>query len=60
MNLWPFRKPTPQPLRAYVATKQESLAEAVKRINLHNRLAVENAVLPRREPLLTPRERRAM
>ncbi len=47
-----FRKR--QPLRAIVATRSESLAAAVRKINLHNRLAVENAVLPPRELLPRP------
>jgi hypothetical protein len=42
-----FHKPAKPPLRAIVATKQESLAAAVKRINTHNKLAVENALFPR-------------
>jgi hypothetical protein len=48
-----FRKPTPQPLRHVIATKRENLAEAVRRINKHNELAVANALFPR-EYLPTP------
>ena len=31
MNLWPFTKPAPQPLRAIVATRSESIAIARKK-----------------------------
>lgn len=57
MKLWPFTRPSPQPLRAIVATRSESMAvarqreattQALRRYVVEKQLleAVERAVKP--------------